>query len=228
MSRGLTVLELRQAQPDFALTGLPQRLMDMRLQQGECTLLTTHAQITATAFSNLCCGIQHPSSGAVLFQGLDWTQINTLEQYALRGRIGRTYQRGAWNTLSGTDHNILLPRLHHTRQKLSDLVDEAVKLCLEFGLPGLPTVPPAHLSETDLARASYVRAFMGQPALLLLDPPPAPEIMPTLLSALTRALDRGAAAICFNTGRNNWRPFADAFSHRFLLNDNGLIPLRVS
>ena len=110
------------------------------------------------------------------------------------------------------------------------MTSEAVQLAQAFGMPGLPVGRPNVVSDADLARASCVRAFLGNPALLLIEPPTLAgvDVMQPVLQALAEARGRGAAAICFSRRASPWGLALEGFSQRFSLNDDGLVPHRSS
>lgn len=220
------VLVLDEARLDFEATHLSPAPMSLRLDEGDCVLVTTRTHADAAVFADLCCGLQPLQEGRVLFQELDWTCLPSRELHALRGRIGRIFHRGAWNVVESVEQTIVQSQLHHTRRAAATITAEAVHLALAFGLPGLPVGRPNVVSDADLARASCVRAFLGNPALLLIEPPTVAgvDVMQPVLQALAEARGRGAAAICFSRRAGLWAAALDGFSQRFSLNDDGLVP----
>ena len=94
-------------------------------------------------------------------------------------------------------------------------------------MPGLPLVRPGDLAASDLARAACVRAFLGDPELVLLESPVQGRfnsLIPPLLDALATARDRGAAAIWFTRSDVVWRDPSCPASHRLRLGERGLVP----
>ena len=229
MTRGIgggAVLVLEEARLDFEQTHLSPAPMTLKLDEGDCVLITTRSHADAATFSDLSSGLQSLESGRVVFQGLDWATRPARELHALRGRIGRIFHRGAWNVVESVDQTILQSELHHTRRSVPSITSEAVRLAQAFGLPGLPVGRPNVVSETDLARAACVRAFLGSPALLLIEPPTLAgvDVMQAVLQALAEARGRGAAAICFSRRASLWGAALVSFSQHFSLNDDGLVP----
>ena len=103
--------------------------------------------------------------------------------------------------------NILLPQLHHTRRKIAELRNEAVQLAEHFGLPGLPSGWPDDVMRADHQRAACIRAFLGQPSLVVLEEPTFgvyPEILPPLVNAIRRACDRGCGVIWLTREDQVW------------------------
>ena len=229
-SRHSPVLELLSALPYFDDSALPNARLELRLMPGDCALIETHDPQRAAAFADLCSGMIALSEGDASFMGFNWTDLGQEQAHALRGRIGRIYQRGAWADMLRTHVNIMLPQLHHTREPEAAIAENALALARELGLPGLPMVRPDRLSEADLMRSACVRAFLGEPHLLLLETALSTdhaELITPLLDILSRALNRGAAAICFTRDAPLWQAQAFPLSHRLHLQEDGLKPMRV-
>jgi phospholipid/cholesterol/gamma-HCH transport system ATP-binding protein len=222
------VLELREARPEGGASGFLTMTYNLRLMPGDCALIRSRDPDRTALFADLCAGMVPLASGSVRCTGLDWTDIGDRQSWALRGRIGRLVQTGAWVDLFGTDRNILTPLLHHSRLPTEFLVAEATKLAAEFGLPGLPVMTPSRLSAFDLRRAALVKAFLGEPSLLILDEPvepDMPDLMAAFLGKLTMVRDNGAAVLWFSRGETAWQGYRDQASHRLRLLDEGLLPM---
>ncbi|CDG39904.1 MULTISPECIES: P-loop NTPase family protein [Asaia] len=223
------VLELREACPVFEESGLTSIPYSLRLMPGDCMLIACRDSERTTRFADLCAGMAPLVSGQVLCQGLDWEALAEPRAWALRGRIGRVMQQGAWIDLFGTDLNILLQQLHHTRTPTEELIDEAIALSRRFGLPGLPTLTPGRLSVADRAKAACVRAFLGEPKLLLLEDPvelETADMMTAFLAELTAARERGCGVIWFSREPDLWRGYHAEGTQRYRLLDEGLLPMK--
>ena len=210
---------------DSALPNVP---LDLRLMPGECALIETLDPARSTALSELCSGMVALRRGEARFMGYDWAGLGRERAAALRGRIGRIHHRGAWVDMLGIHVSIMLSRLHHTREPEAAVTRSATELARHLGLPGLPLARPDRLSEGDLMRAACVRAFLGEPQLLLLESsitPDRPGLTGPLLDLLSRALDRGAAAVCFTRDAPYWQAQNFSIAHRLVLLDDGLKPM---
>ena len=228
VARTQPVLELLSALPFFEDSVLPNRPLDLRLMPGECALIEAHDLERATALADLCSGLVPLRDGAVRFMALDWTELNPERTFALRGRIGRIYQKAAWTGVFRAHVDIMLPQLHHTRVPEAVIARSAITLAQQLGLPGLPLVRPDRLSEGDLIRSACVRAFLGDPRLLMLESAISPdhaELTMPLLDLLSRALDGGAAAICFTRDMPFWQAQGFPVAHRLQLFEDGLKPM---
>ncbi len=228
MPQSEPVLRLLSALPLFEAGALPNVPLDLELMPGDCALIETFDPARTTALADLCSGMMAPRQGEIRFMGYDWASLDSERAAALRGRIGRIHQKGAWISMFGTHVNIMLAQLHHTREPEPAIAQSAIELARQFGLPGLPLVKPDRLSEGDLLRAGCVRAFLGEPQLLLLESaitPDRPELTAPLLDLLSRALHRGAAAVCFTRDAPFWAAQRFPVTHRLLLRDDGLKPM---
>ena len=105
------------------------------------------------------------------------------------------------------DENIMLAQRYHTHRSDDDIVDEALKLARMFGLPGLPRGRPGGMRRWDLRKAACIRAFLGQPRLIIIEQPVRgvyADFMAPLLNAVQSARARGAAILWTVTDPQIW------------------------
>jgi phospholipid/cholesterol/gamma-HCH transport system ATP-binding protein len=228
MSQVAPVLQLTSALPFFDASALPNVPLDLQLMPGDCAVIETSDPARTTALADLCSGLTPLRDGEVRFMGYDWTGLDRERAAALRGRIGRIYLKGAWIAMLGTHVNIMLAQLHHTREPEPSIAQSAAELARQLGLPGLPLARPDRLSEGDLMRGAFVRAFLGEPRLLLLEStitPERAELTVPVLDLLSRALYRGAAAVCFTRDAPFWQAQRFPVTYCLQLRDDGLKPM---
>jgi phospholipid/cholesterol/gamma-HCH transport system ATP-binding protein len=222
----MTILHIDGAQATPA-----DPLVTLRLTAGQLAMIDTPNPEHATMLADLCTGLLPLANGAVRFLGRDWTGLPHEHVAAMRGRIGRIFGgTGGWIGFIDVETAVLLPRLHHTRRPAGLLRDEAAALARRFGLPGLPLERPNRVSAADLSRAACVRAFLGEPLLLVLESPARgqlDDLLPPLLDVLTAALDRGAAAVWLAPGDRVWRDASIPVTYRYRLREQGLVPMRL-
>jgi phospholipid/cholesterol/gamma-HCH transport system ATP-binding protein len=226
MDAGEPILALAAARPQAEPGEPPQPEIDLRLMPGDLALIDARHATRLAWFGDLCCGLVPLASGSVRFLGRDWSAVPDSYAAALRGRIGRVFTAASWIGYLDVGANILLPQLHHTREGLDGLRRSATQLACAFGLPGLPLVRASELAESDLVRAACVRAFLGDPLLLVLESPAQGRfttLVPPLLDALARARDRGAAALWLTRGDLVWRNPSISTTHRLRLDDRGVL-----
>ena len=224
-------MELSAARPRHEAGDAPVAAVDLCLLSGEFALVDSRHSGQVAWLADLCSGLLPLAAGSVRFLGRDWSAMPWDYAAALRGRIGRVFRSGGWIGSVDVATNILLPQLHHTRDDPSGLRERAVALSCAFGLPGLPLVRPLELVASDLARAACVRAFFGDPELILLESPVQGRfitLIAPLLNALAAARDRGAAAIWFTRSDLVWNDLSFPATHRLRLGERGLVPVGLS
>ena len=222
------VLDLDAARAVDSLDAFAAPAITLKLMPGDLALVEARNAAVVAWFADLCCGLVPLSEGAVRFLGRDWQAMPPDYAAALRGRVGRVFADGAWVGFLDMATNILLPSLHHSREARDELRAQATRLACAFGLPGLPLEPPRDLAPIDLARAACVRAFLGEPALLLLERPlhdQFEQLITPLLEALASARQRGAAAIWLTRGDLVWNDHSVPANHRMRLRERGLVSI---
>lgn len=200
------------------------RIESLRLGAGELALVHVDPHARMTPLADGAEGLLEPASGRVLFLGADWRALTPDDGAARMARIGRVFCGASWLSNLDVDENITLRERHHTRRGLDEIREEAAVLAGEFGFSELPGQRPAWLGRDELARAQWVRAFMGHPALLLLE---FPEVgvekarLPALAAALGRARSGGAAAIWITSDPAIWGDDGLKATGKYqILNDN--------
>jgi phospholipid/cholesterol/gamma-HCH transport system ATP-binding protein len=220
----LLELEMAVAAPEADLAlNVP---LSFRIAPGEYALIEVADHAQPAAFADLCSGLTEPQSGHVRFLGRDWGELPDEYAAALRGRIGRVFTIGAWVPFLDVATNILLPSLHHTRRDRHELRSEALTLAREFGLPGLPLDRPDDLAPADLDRAALVRAFLGDPLLVLVEDRPTLSLTPAVLNRVAATCDRGGAVVWLSRGRAIGHAAAFPTDHHLRLSDQGLALIR--
>jgi phospholipid/cholesterol/gamma-HCH transport system ATP-binding protein len=229
MIAGRPVLEIEKAQAKIGPEGMRILPITLQLMRGDLALVEARDPELAAWFADMCSGLVPLAEGSVRFMDHDWSKMPRDYAAALRGRIGRVFAAGGWIEFADMAANILLPQLHHTRSDVRVLREEAAKLAYAFGLPGLPMGQVRDLPAMDLARAACIRAFLGEPQLLLLESPLQgrfDDLLVPLLEALAVARQNGAAAIWLSNNEQVWRDRSVPASHRLRLRDYGLVPVR--
>ena len=171
-----------------------------------------------TAFADGCSGLLMPSAGEIRFLSRSWPRLKPDTANALRGHIGRVFSEGSWIHSLTLIENTLLQQLHHTRLPLEHHLGEASRIARRFGLPGIPAGFPEEFSPADLQRASWVRAFLGQPVLILLEEPTrnlTRDTLSGLINVIRKARDDGAAVIWITADPHLWQEDSIPATRRF-------------
>jgi len=194
-----TVLEFRQvATHGGHLYDTAIWQVSFTLRRGELALVQLEAGHLRTPLADAAQGLVEPLQGSVHFLGASWVQMSLAAKSAARAKIGRVFEEPGWIAELSMDENIVLAQQHHSRRSLASIRDEAAELARRFSLPGLPLGKPSEMRAPDLRRSACVRAFLGEPQLLILERPSAgiyPVIMPALMASVRAARERGAAVL---------------------------------
>ncbi|WP_221251285.1 ATP-binding cassette domain-containing protein [Desulfuromonas versatilis] len=193
-------------EPDPAYD-VPLWELSFSLGEGELLLVMLERGQYRIPLADVALGITEPAQGRVLFLGEDWRRLGPTRGAARRGRCGRVFATQGWCAALAVNDNITLAQRHHTLRSVEQIEAEATNLARYFGLPGLPLREPGRTRPGDLGRAALARAFLGRPALLLLEEPTRhlyPEILPPLLNALRAARRRGAAVLWTTSEPRLW------------------------
>ena len=168
------------------------------LRPGELLWVLAEPGRDRLPLADLAGGLLDPQAGAVIFDGEDWADLSPDRGAAQRGLLRRVFDHGGWLSNLDVDENIILAQRFHAARADADLHDEAGRVAAALGLAEIPRVRPALLPRHELRRLQWVRAFMGEPALLLLEEPlrGLPSAWtPPLLRHLQAWRERGGAVL---------------------------------
>lgn len=204
----------------------PAAPVELVLRPGDLAVVWAPGPPEARALTELLVGLRRPADGVVRVLGHDWADLSRAEAEALRGRIGHGIPVDGWLPHLTVAENVVLPRLHHDPDTPEEaLLRRAEELSRDFGLEGLPDARPAELRGPDLARAACVRAFLGDPPLLVLESPFEGRAVDEVVAPMRAALDAacggyGAAALWFTRSRLVWDDPGFPVTHRLRLDEN--------
>jgi phospholipid/cholesterol/gamma-HCH transport system ATP-binding protein len=207
----------------------PALTLDFVLCPGELQLIHSRHKERSADIADVLLGLVGAGSGIVRFLGRTWRDLGRREAFELRRGIGRVQSRGNWMDTRAVMDNVLLPARHHTILPEQDLRSRASALARQFGLPGLPMLLPGDCVPGDLERAACVRAFLGRPALVVLEHPMAFEdsdlLMP-LMNAIQQVRRRGGSVIWFTEHASHATEASLSADHQRELIDTHLIDMK--
>jgi phospholipid/cholesterol/gamma-HCH transport system ATP-binding protein len=183
---------------------------------GACALVDVPPGVESAVLADTAQGLVRPRRGAVLFRGQDWAVLGPRTACGIRGRTGRVFASSGWVSNLDVDENILLRLTHHARRRERDLWREMQELADRLGVAPIPPGRPARVPAARLRELQWVRAFLGEPELLVLERPMAgvPSArMDALADEVDRAIGRGGAVLWI-TGADETLPQAAARSYR--------------
>jgi len=191
--------------------------IDLVLNRGELAIISVDRGHGFTPLADAAQGLLVPDQGGVYFLGKNWRELRPAAAASARHRIGRVFHGGGWVSNLNIDENITLGQRHHTNLPTEEIQSEAEKMGIFFGLKTIPSLRPAMVRRSVLRRAGWVRAFLGDPELILLEEPlkdAYTELLHYLMKGIASALTRGAAIMWITSDLR-------------ILNQTGLEPFKI-
>jgi phospholipid/cholesterol/gamma-HCH transport system ATP-binding protein len=116
-------------------------------------------------------GLHEPTSGDVIFDGQNFTDMDFEQRVPVRTHIGMLFQNSALFDSMTVEENIIFPLNLFTKMSKAEKLDRA-NFCLErVNLKGTNRLYPAELSGGMKKRVGIARAITMQPKYLFVDEP---------------------------------------------------------
>ncbi len=168
------------------------------LEAGEIGLVEVEEGREFVPLADAAAGLVLPATGRVRFMGQPWAEMSAHRQSDQRGRIRRVFQHYGWISNLDVMENVCLAECHHTHRPEREIIAEAQALARRFGVNEVPAERPSRVHSLVLRKLEWVRALLGQPALVILERPllGAPRADAGLLiEAVIEEARRGAAVL---------------------------------
>lgn len=192
------VLELRDVtfgkRPE---TSLCLRRSSLVVHRGDLVMIRTNASQSTRQFATMLQGLVPPTAGSVLFNGRDWALQHVRTQFTMRSRIGRVFDEQGWVANLNVRENLLVAKQHH-RADMEQIERELVFWADWFQLGKITRKRPAFVEAPQLQIHQWIRAFLGRPALLILERPMrtvSSNMFKSFLASIHHMRTQGAAVI---------------------------------
>lgn len=154
----------------------------LKVEKGQSLAIVGPSGSGKSTLLNIMGALDHPTTGQVLFDGRDLTELDETELARIRNRqIGFVFQLHHLLPQCTVLENVLVPTLAGKNRPPADQVQQrAVGLLERVGLKEFLQRRPGELSGGQRQRVAVVRALLNKPQLVLADEP-------------TGSLDRDAA-----------------------------------
>lgn len=174
--------------------------VDVAVDPGEVTVLMGRSGSGKTTLLNILAGLETPTDGQVLVDGVDMATLDEDERTRLRrNEVGVVFQRFHLIPELTVVENVELPMKLAGRD---DVRKRARSLLSFFGLDDHEDAYPATLSGGETQRAAIARALGNEPAVVLADEPTAnldEDNATNALGALRRVAKRLDTAVLIAT-----------------------------
>ena len=145
--------------------------VNLTIQDGETLVILGGSGSGKSTLLRLLIGLQRPTSGQIIVDGVDVTTLSEEEFNKVRQKMGMVFQYSALFDSMSVGENVAFGLREHTT--LSD--DEIMRIVSErlgwVGLSGYESYMPNELSGGMKKRVSLARAIALDPTLILYDEP---------------------------------------------------------
>ena len=145
--------------------------LNLSIPRGRITALMGPSGTGKTTLLRLITGQIKPTSGQILFEGIDVSALKTRELYALRLRMGMLFQNGALLTDMDVFENVAFPLREHTDLPEALIRNIVLTKLQAVGLRGAARLMPSELSGGMNRRVALARTMATDPEVLIYDEP---------------------------------------------------------
>lgn len=197
------------------------------LRPGELVAVHIDRDSEHVPIADLAAGLLEPTSGRVLFEEDDWAGMSPFPASAARGRIGCVLEKPSWVSSLSVQQNMMLSERHHTNRPDAEIVDELKALCQVVGLPLVPQVRPDRVRSRELRLFEWVRAFMGQPTLVVLVFPERNALSTGTMAfskLVSQAREKGTAVLWVSDFPDTWGQVVSRDANHYQIKDERWLP----
>lgn len=146
--------------------------VSLEIPRGEFLVITGRSGSGKTTLLNLAAALTRPTSGKVLFEGVDWWSLSDRQQSLKRNqKIGFVFQFPSLLPSLNTLENVVLATIFDHSRTHKKAYNRAIELLDTLGLADKLDAYPRQLSAGQQQRVVIARALLNQPELLLADEP---------------------------------------------------------
>ena len=145
--------------------------LNLSIPRGRITALMGPSGTGKTTLLRLITGQIKPTSGQILFDGIDVSTLKTRELYTLRRRMGMLFQNGALLTDMDVFENVAFPLREHTDLPECLIRNVVLTKLQAVGLRGAARLMPSELSGGMNRRVALARTMATDPEVLIYDEP---------------------------------------------------------
>jgi len=145
--------------------------LNLSIPRGRITALMGPSGTGKTTLLRLITGQIKPTSGQILFDGIEVAALSTRELYKLRLRMGMLFQNGALLTDIDVFENVAFPLREHTDLPEALIRNIVLTKLQAVGLRGAARLMPSELSGGMSRRVALARTMATDPEVLIYDEP---------------------------------------------------------
>ncbi len=164
------MIELQNITKSFGDRNVVENV-SFKFHEGKTNLVIGESGSGKTTLLKVMVGLHQPNSGAVLYDGRNFTALTEKEKQGVRKEIGMLFQGGALFDSMTLEQNVRFPLDMFTEMTEAEKLDR-VNFCLEkVKLVDKNALYPSELSGGMKKRAALARAISNSPNYLFCDEP---------------------------------------------------------
>ncbi len=165
------LVELRAMSLQFARQTILSNI-NLRIARGQTVAVIGESGCGKTMLLKSVVGLMTPTSGQVLYDGIDINTLGDVEMTRLRRRFGFVFQNAALFDSMTIGQNVAFPVIQHDLAEGRNVDRMVIERLAEVGLPEV-VLPkrPSQLSGGMRKRVGIARALILKPELVLYDEP---------------------------------------------------------
>lgn len=145
--------------------------VDVTLNPGMCNLIIGSSGSGKSVFTKCLVGLFQPDSGKIIYDGQDFTAMNTVEKKEVRKQIGMLFQGSALFSSMTVEENVVFPLDMFTKDSTRRKLERVNEVLERVNLKGANKKFPAELSGGMMKRVGIARAIVLNPKFLFVDEP---------------------------------------------------------
>jgi phospholipid/cholesterol/gamma-HCH transport system ATP-binding protein len=143
----------------------------MSIGRGHVSVIIGGSGAGKTTLLKILIGLDRPTKGAVLLDGVDITKLGDRELNRVRRKLGMVFQYSALLDSMNVLDNVAFPLREHTKLKEKEIKEKVIDKLKALGLENIERRFPSQLSGGMRKRVGLARALMLEPQVLLYDEP---------------------------------------------------------
>ena len=164
------MIEIKNINKSFGENNVLKNI-SFKFEKGKTNLIIGESGSGKTTLLRILIGLHDIDNGEVLYDGRDFTKLNTKDKRKLRQEIGVLFQRGALYDYMNVEENIMFPLTMFTDQSHEEKLHRVNDCLKRVNLGNNNKLSTNELSGGMVKRVSIARAIVMQPKYLLCDEP---------------------------------------------------------